>query len=558
MTERPTVSAGSAKRSLTLVVVACATLVVGAILVVRPASTWLRALSPDGALEAETAAFLDGLSGLVLLLGLITLAAGLSTSLREALAAGWRFPPPAARARSRWIAPAGGLLAFLVRIAVASVSDIGMGDDGARVVWLQHWLQDPKPILSGVWLPAHLYLHALFNLFIRDPVWSGVVLSASAAGGTTWILTRAVEEVWGRRAAVVTAVTGSILPISVAYGANPDNNPVFAFLVVAATAAVLRAARSDSKRWLVVGWLLLSTATWMRYDALPLVPVLGLLLWPRRLLSVLFVCASLLPMAIWTVADSLITQTTGNVVGVILQDPSLKMSAAARAFHALGAVWHGITLPILVLGVMGVVRSLRARQGRAWMVLPLAHAAALAAAAVVVRAGTQPRYFILIGTVLGAYAGVAVAGVLERSRRVGFGVVALAAGLLALTPGMFPDDDELWIRRNPELRALADEVSLASQGQDVVWIGRSAYYYCCRKRPPLERFHAISRYDYDPTQIIAGWRDAASVVVVVEQTPATMQQWEQFQQRAQGWVAHPLGAQGGFDIYSLRRATLVD
>ena len=54
-----------------------------------------------------------------------------------------------------------------------------------------------------------------------------------------------------------------------------------------------------------------------------------------------------------------------------------------------------------------------------------------------------------------AYACVAVAGVLERSRQVGFGVITLAAGLFGDHTGMLPDDDYRWIRRNPELRALA-------------------------------------------------------------------------------------------------------
>ena len=288
--------------------------------------------------------------------------------MREALAAGWRFRLPLL-ARSGWIAPAGAILAFSAH-RCRSVSDIGMGDDGARVVGLQEWLLDPSRSCRAGGCPASLSARALQPGSFATPC-GPVSFFRECSWRTTWILTRASRRC-GVDALVVAAATGSILPVQVAYGANPDNNPVFAFFVVAATAAVLRGARSDSKRWLAVGCFLLATATWMRYDALPLVPVVGLLLWPRRLRSILFVCASLLPMVFWTVADSLISQKTGNVVGVILQDPSLNMSVTAKAFHQL--VRFGTGSPSrLVLGVMGMVRSLKARQAgldgpasRAW------------------------------------------------------------------------------------------------------------------------------------------------------------------------------------------------
>lgn len=547
-------TSGSSKWPATLVAMGSAVLAVGVVLLVRPASTWLRALTPDGQLEPQTAAFLDAMSGIVLLGGVLLLGLGVAPRLRNAVADGWRQGPPPDSASGRWIPPAAAILAFALRLVVARQSDIGLGDDGARVAWLQSWVQHPGMVWSGMWLPAHLYLHALIFAIVRDAVWAGIALSALAAGGTAWILTHSVTRTWGGHAGVVTALTVSCLPVSLAYGSNPDVNPVFAFFVVASMASVSRGARKSSWAWVLLGWFCLAIATWMRFDSLLLVPAIGLLLWPRLRAILVFVVSASLPLLVWNFVDSLVSHRAGHVVSTIRSDPTLQGSLISNAFSYSGAIWQAVTLPVLVLGLIGMARAMNAKRGRNWILLPLVHAVSLAGTTIVLQAGTQSRYFILIGSVFAAYAGVGLAGMFERSRLVGAATALLAIGLFVYTPSLYPGGNTLWARRDPQMRALVDHVARLSEGRDIVWVGDSAYFYFCRKRPPLEQYHALSRADSDPGVVVAGLDHSNRALACVENNEVFLERWRSLLDKLEPmWRVERIDERGEFMIYGLRR-----
>jgi hypothetical protein len=544
-------------RSMPCIALGVAASILGLILLWRPASVWLRALSPDGTLEANTAMLLDRFGPLALALGIVLLCCGFVPGWRAALAGAATSPLPAAATRARWLAPGCAALALLLRLAIAARTDVGLGDDGARVVWLEQWLRDPQPVWTGLWLPAHLYLHALFYVVIRDAVWAGVVLSAVAAAGTVWILSSAVESRWGRTAAAVAGITASILPVSLAYGATPDVNPVFAFFVVAAMAAVSRGARPGAGRWLLVGWWCLVTATWMRFDSLPLVPLVAALLWPRRLAILLFTLAGVAPLVGWNVVNAMLSQASGGgPLGVMAKDPTLGGSPISLAFGFLGAIWQAVTLPVVLLGLAGMWRAWKARTSRAWMLPIWGHLAALAGGVLVLGAGLQPRYFILIGTITAAYAGIGFAGIAARRRDVALAVGAAAAFLLATTPALNSQAHDLWIRRDPELRALADEVASRRGDRHVVWVAEEAgYFYACRVRPAVGTYHALPRADSDPAVLLEEIRQAPGVIAVVQQAELPRQRWGRLLELAAGqWYAETQFERGGYRVYFLQRS----
>ena len=551
---------------------------------IRPGSKWLGAFTPDGVFEPRTARFLDAGVWIWGLVTLVAVAAASSATLRQGLAGGWREPVPgtgrlathgrsaaAARASlfSLWLAPAWGFFAVVLRLGVAAVSDIGLGDDGARVVWLQQWLQDPHFVWSGLWLPAHLYLHALFYLLVRDAVLSGVLLSAVAAGGTVWILARQVQARWGDLAGGVAGALVTLLPVSVAYGANPDVNPVFAFFIVVATAALLRAREEQASslsipdgarqrhrfRGYVLAWFCLAIATWMRFDAIVLVFALALLLLPRWRPAVAFALAAALPFAAWNVAQSRLSPEAGSVMSVVQADPTLGGSIVSVGFSFLGALWQAVTLPIVVLAVAGAVRAWRARAGRGWIMPAVAHLAALTGTTLVFHAGTQPRYYILVGSIAAAFAGVGVAGITSRSRRVGWAAIALVALLLVTTPQLYPGESDLWSRRNPALRQLVDEVERRSEGGHVVWVSEeSGYFYACRAKPPPRLYHALPRPDSPPQAVLDGLRDAETAIACVQQRPLPVERWQRLLTLAgRGWVAEPLAEHDGYRLFTLYR-----
>ena len=520
-----------------------------------PPSVWLARIAPDGSLNAGTRGFLDGLRTVVLGAGLVALASAVRPDLRSALGAAVSAPAQVLATRPSQWALAWAVITLTSRLAAAAFSDLGLGDDGARVFWLEEWRQDPHAIWSGLWVPGHLYMHALVGLVVRDAAWAGVVLSALAASGTVWILTRAVERDWGRSAAACAGGAIAFQPVALAYGANPDVNPVFAFGIVAAVGALDRARRTSHWWWFVAAWMSASLAAWSRMESLFLLPLLALPLWPRRRAMLAFVAASFVAPVAWYAADFLATGRTANVVHVMQDDPSLSTPIPAAIFSFLGAVWQGVTLPWIVLGVAGMIRALRAGVGRAWIPLALMHVAALGGAALVLGAGLQARYLLLPAAICGAYSGVALGGMFESSRRWAAGLAAVSVGLVLVAPSMFPGRDDLWVRRSPRLRALVDEVAQAAQGGDVVWISdESAYFYAVRTHTPVERYHAISRADADPAQLLVRLRTADTAVACVQVTKHPLAQWDTFrQQAADTWNIESIVVRPDYHLYRLRR-----
>lgn len=520
----------------------------------RAPSLWLQALTPDGRLDAGATAFVNSLRPLLVLLVAALFALALLPGARVAIASAWLAGAPAATAPTR-LAWGLGAFALVLRLLIARFADIGLGDDGARVAWLEQWLQHPGLVWSGLWTPGHLYLHAAMNVLIRNPVWSGVALSALASGITVGVLTRSVERDWGRFAALCGGVTMSLLPVSLAHGSTPDINPVFALFPVVALASAQQYVHRGSPRWLWLGCLLAGWATWCRYEAIALVPAIALVLWPRWKAMCLFVVGAFLPVVVWAWMESRASGQLGHVAHVMQNDPGLQGNNASHLFSLMGAVWQAVPLPVLLLGGAGAFRSLRARRGRAWMLPAAVHLAALTGAALLLGAGTQARYHILAGTVAAAYAGVGLAGVWRAHRGPAVGVAAVALVLFVIAPGLYPNDNDLWIRRSARLRAVVDEVRARAAGRDVAWVSEEAgYFYVCRARPPIARYHAMPRADSDPAALL---RDlAGEAIVAVQPADRARARWQDLVARASAtYEIRPAGTVEGYEIYDmLRRA----
>lgn len=535
-----------------LALAAGGSLLLAAVLFVRAPSEWLRMVSPDGELNAGTARFLDSLRWWWAAAAVVALAAAARPDLRRTLAAAWTSAAPVLRSTGRTPALVCGAIAVLARLVLGAAGDPGLGDDGARVAWLLEWLQAPHLVWSGLWLPGHLYLHAFFWLVLRDAVWAGIVLSALASGGTTALLAHAAGRDWGRAAGWGAGIATAILPVSLAHGSTPDVNPVFTFLAVAAMAAAMHAGRW---RGFVLAALASAWATWCRFDAIAIVPGVAAMLWPHRLRAIALAVVSLVPFVLWNVADMLRTGQAGHVAQVVQQDPTLRGAPLSLAFSFLGGLWQAAPLPCLLLGIAGAVRALRARRGRGWMLLALLHAGALAGTTVVFQAGTQPRYFILTGTIAAAYTGVALGGLFAASRRVAWSAVALGLVALVVAPLAYPVERDLWIRRDPRLRQLVDTVHALSPDHDIVWVAEeSAYLYVCRIGIAIERYHGMPRADSDPALVLTRLDDARQATACVQQATLPLERWSRFETlAAPTWNIQFVREVSGYKIYALDR-----
>ena len=504
---------------------------IGLVLLFRPLSLWLLPLAADGAWEPATARFLDGLWLLVLGTGLLALWSSFQASMGAAFAGMLGRPPEPGGKERRSLVTLLALLTLVARLVVSARSDIGLGDDGARVAWLQLWLQDPEPVPRELWGPGHLYLHALFWLVFRDAVRAGIVLSALASAATVLLLGRTVERGWGRAAGTLAALLVAVLPVTSAHAATPDVNPVFAFLCVAAVCCARRGT-CGSMLWLVLGWVCVFFAAWSRFETFLLVPAFAAPLWPRWRRGLLFALACLLPSVLWALA---VQQAHGDFMRLfhtLKVDPTLSRPLGSRVFDFLWAGWLAVPLSVALLGAVGGARSLRWRRGAEFLPLLVLHLGSLLLATWSTGTGNQPRYFILVGSLLAAYAGTALGGALQRSRHPGMVLAAIAILLVPWTGALFPHEGELWIRHIPRLRQVADcvaatRVAAAMQAVPVVWIAdESGYFFLCREHLPVERYHAMPRAESDPKAIAAALRGEAVTLVVLRDNAESERRWQ--------------------------------
>jgi 4-amino-4-deoxy-L-arabinose transferase-like glycosyltransferase len=295
-----------------------------------------------------------------------------------------------------------------------------------------------------------------------------------------------------------TALLAAILPVSMAYGSVSDVNTFFAFLLLAAVSAVQRAARTGRTRWLVVAWLCIGLSAWTRFEAFLLVPGISGLLWPRLRWMVLFTLLSLLPTFFWNYLNYLSSGDPNMIYNAVRADTALAVSRVLALFGFVAAAWQSVTFPLMVLGVMGILRALRCQRGREWLGLLVLHLGALVAATVLSGTGNQPRYLILVAAILAYYAGVAIAGIAAFSRRAAIGVLVTSLIAIVLLPLAYADHRSLWIRQSPGLRAVMDCVSEHVTAGTLFWISDEAsFMFPSHTGWPIQRYHHASRTDSD-------------------------------------------------------------
>lgn len=544
--------------SLSLLLIGASCLLAGLALHRYPISRWLQALAPDGLLDPGTVHFLDALHYLLFVGAFLCFLIAARPGLREVLGvAVATAPPPAVGGRAtRWI-PMVAFLSLALHVLIGARSDIGLGDDGARVAWLQQWLLDPRPVWSGLWAPGYLYLHALWWLVTRDAIWAGILMSAFACGGTAWILGRSVERNWGAAAGICAAGGVTLLPVAVSYGSVPDVCPVFSFLIVATIAALGRYASSGRRVWLGFAWLALAVASWSRFETSLLIPGILVPLWPKRRVAAWFGFAALLPTIVWHSLPYLSQGSAPNVVSAVFHDEWLRSRATASAvFTFFGGWWQGLTPPFAIAGTLGIVRALRSKRGREWLPTLILHLCCFVGLVIFTRGGSSPRYYVLAGSILAAYTGVWLGGIYDQSRVYGLMAVAGVGAALAVVPLMYPAEQQhLWIRRNPLLRGVVDRVEQVSAGKDVVWVSdASAYFYPCRVKLPITRYHAMSRSDSDPVLVLSELRSANFATACVRNTQNSALLWSALMEHGdREWSATSLESLPGYFLYSMVR-----
>ncbi len=130
--------------------------------------------------------------------------------------------------------------------------------------------------LYGFWLPLFQFVAAVFNLWLRDPLLAGKIVS-SLSGAASCVLIFAIADRLTHRLALSGAVFALVLlnPLHVLYSASCMTDVPFGCLTLASLWFLLR------DRWLAAA-LCTALAGGVRIEAWALIPLLPLLQWIRQ------------------------------------------------------------------------------------------------------------------------------------------------------------------------------------------------------------------------------------------------------------------------------------
>jgi hypothetical protein len=293
------------------------------------------------------------------------------------------------------------LFSAAIRLAYLPFATATSGDYASRVFNAWRWLSDPELITHGVWGPLHFYLIALSISIGRDPVLSPVIMQILFDALTPVLFYLFVKtEFRSGRAAVLVALSYALYPLAIHNTLGLMTQPVFSFFVMLCL-LFISLARQDTGSWRhsVAAGIALTFAGMLRYEGWMLIPFLGVLLWRKPGLMLLFVVFAMVHPVFWMIGNAI---HYGDPLYSMNWAANWELNLMGRAdltlaekldllpgFFSRGLIWMTPLLAIISLIGAGIALA-RKCKARVWLV-PLGGLLCLFALGIV-RGSLVPKY----------------------------------------------------------------------------------------------------------------------------------------------------------------------
>lgn len=282
----------------------------------------------------------------------------------------------------RWRVAAVVVLALAVRLSALPFATTDGGDAPSRVWAGWDWLAHPRLLTHGVWGPLHFYLIGLSLWMVPDPVQAPAALSVVFSVASAALLYWFVRLEFGEpREALLVGSTYAVYPIAIRNGVSVRSETPFVFFLLLAMIWLAR-ARGTAGDWrhAAASGIALTLASMLRYEAWMLIPLLGLLLWRRPRLLLIFAACALVHPIFWTVGNWVHSGDPfyGFTTAARWELESMgrgRLGWAALVGGAAAYPWNvlqGMSLPIGLICLAGAALAFRARHRTAVWLVPLA------------------------------------------------------------------------------------------------------------------------------------------------------------------------------------------
>jgi hypothetical protein len=171
-----------------------------------------------------------------------------------------------------------GVAAFMLRLALLSVSFDLPGDGPSHAALAYSWSKAPYLATWGGWLPGFMYVGGVSSLIVQNPLLAERLANLLMGSLTVPVYYLLVRRVFNRISALFSGFLLLILPLHVQLSASSLQDIGFIFTAVISLLLLITATERPQRQWPYVG-LSLCFFCWAeltRYEAWPLIPALPL------------------------------------------------------------------------------------------------------------------------------------------------------------------------------------------------------------------------------------------------------------------------------------------
>jgi hypothetical protein len=339
-------------------------------------------------------------------------------------------------------------LALFARLLVLPFSTTDSGDIAMRTWMAWRWLSDPEFITYGPLGPLHFYLIGATLALAPDPLYAPMglhIIFGLMAPSLIYLFTK--EEFSSSRAALLVAAMYALYPVAIRNSMTVRSETIF---VVFMLASMWLLAIARSNRGLPIhaagAGLALTLSAMLRFEGWMLIPFLGVSLWRKPKLMLLFGAIAMIHPVIWMIGNWM---EFGNPLYSINWTSDFELEAMGKADRpfaslAVSAVTfavqtlRGMNLLVGIVAVAGAVIALVTRdRARVWLV-PLVGVSSLLMISIV-RGSLAPKlpYTLTLGTMLLPFAALVFrqVGIESWSARQYLGSTLALLGTIAILSG---------------------------------------------------------------------------------------------------------------------------
>lgn len=267
-------------------------------------------------------------------------------------------------------------LGFFSRAIALIFSSTTDGDAVERIYIAWRWLENPQIITHGVWLPLHTYLLAGVMWLFQDQFFAPIALNIVFSVATAIPLYFFTKNEFGEKYSWFVSCAFLFCPLAFVNSLMALSETTFTFFVAVSLYFVSQ-ARKNYGTWhhALFAGLSLTLAAHTRYEGWILIPLLGILLWKKPQILVVFLTTSLISPIFWLLASYInygnalysiqYQQQDTQVVGEELKQQLLK-----RILFVPIGLFLGMSVVVPILSVWGAVVSLVQRKASSVWLIP--------------------------------------------------------------------------------------------------------------------------------------------------------------------------------------------